>query len=338
VLDLKANPNKDARGHIIEAHLDKGRGPVATVLIQEGTLAAGRHLRLRTVQRQGQGHVRRPGRPGSGGRPLDAGRGPGLRRRARGRRRVRGHRRREGRQAHRHVDLRPSSASAIWPRRGPRSPWRASLASRAEEEVKTLNLVLKSDVQGSLEAVSDALQKLSTDKVKIRVIHGGTGAITESDIRLASASDAIIIGFNVRPAAKIRDIAEQQNVEMRFYDIIYHLMNEIRDAMTGMLEPVYREAYLGQAEVLETFSVPKVGTVAGCMVSDGKLQRNASVRLLRDGVVVYTGKLSSLRRFKDDVREVTKGYECGVGLERFNDVKIGDIIEAFEQIQEKATL
>ena len=155
---------------------------------------------------------------------------------------------------------------------------------------------------------------------------------------LASASSAIIIGFNVRPTARVKDVAEQENVEIRFYDIIYNLVNDIRDAMTGMLAPIIKEQYLGQAEVIQTFTVPKVGTVAGCMISDGKLTRNAKVRLLRDGVVIYTGKLDSLRRFKDDVKEVTKGYECGAGLEKYNDIKIGDIIEAFEEVEEKATL
>jgi translation initiation factor IF-2 len=170
------------------------------------------------------------------------------------------------------------------------------------------------------------------------IIHGGAGAITESDILLASASNAVIIGFNIRPTAKIKEVAEQEQVDIRFYDIIYKLVDDIKAAMSGMLAPDIKEEYLGQADVLETFNVPKVGTIAGCMVSDGKLRRNANVRLLRDGVVVYTGKLSSLKRFKDDAREVTKGYECGAGLENFNDVKIGDIIEAYELIEEARTI
>jgi translation initiation factor IF-2 len=336
VLDLRANPNKPARGHIIEAKLDKGRGPVATVLIQEGTLRQGDIFvcglfngKVRAmfddlgVQVQEAGPSRPVEVQGFDGIP-EAGDEFVVVADEKVARRIATDRQTKQRER----ELARETKITL----------ESFLAARADEEVKTLNLVLKVDVQGSLEAVSDALKKLSTDKVKINIIHGGTGTITESDILLASASSAIIIGFNIRPAAKIRDIAEQQNVEMRFYDIIYHLVNEIKDAMTGMLEPVYREVYLGQAEVLETFSVPKVGTVAGCTISDGKLQRNASVRLLRDGVVVYTGKLSSLRRFKDDVREVTKGYECGVGLERFNDIKVGDIIEAFEHVQEKATL
>jgi translation initiation factor IF-2 len=193
-------------------------------------------------------------------------------------------------------------------------------------------------VQGSLEAITEALQKLSTDEVKIDIIHGGAGAITESDILLASASSAIIIGFNIRPTAKIKDVAEAEKVDIRFYNIIYKLVGEIKDAMSGMLAPEIREVYLGQAEVRQTFSVPKVGTIAGCMVVDGKLQRHAGIRLLRDGVVLYTGKLTSLKRFKDDAKEVAKGYECGVGLERFNDIKEGDIIEAFTEVEEQRTL
>jgi len=212
------------------------------------------------------------------------------------------------------------------------------LAAKAGEEAKSLNLIIKADVQGSLEAISEALHKLSTDEVKINLLHGGAGAITESDILLASASTAIIIGFNVRPAARIKEAAERENVEIRSYDIIYKLVSDIKDAMTGMLAPVYTETYLGQAEVRETFNVPKVGTIAGCGVVDGKLVRNTGVRLLRDGVVLYTGKLSSLKRFKDDAKEVTKGYECGAGLENFNDIKIGDVIEAFEEVQEKPSL
>jgi translation initiation factor IF-2 len=212
------------------------------------------------------------------------------------------------------------------------------LASRPDEEAQTLNLILKADVQGSLEAVTEALNKLSTAEVKIDVVHGGAGAITESDILLAGASQAIIIGFNVRPNLKVKEIAEQENVEIRFYDIIYKLVNEVKDAMSGMLTPDIEEVYLGQAEVRDTFSVPKVGTVAGCAVLDGKIIRNAKVRLLRGGVVTYTGALASLKRFKDDVKEVAKGFECGMGLERFNDVKVGDIIEAFEEREVARTI
>jgi len=204
------------------------------------------------------------------------------------------------------------------------------LASKPDDEAQNLNLILKADVQGSLEAVTEALNKLSTDEVKISVVHGGAGAITESDILLAGASEAITIGFNVRPNLKVKQVAEQEGVEVRFYDVIYKLVNEVKDAMSGMLTPDIEEIYLGQAEVRDTFSVPKIGLVAGCYVADGKMVRNAQVRLLRNGVVIYTGKTASLRRIKDDVKEVKKGLECGLGLEKFNDIKIGDVIEAFE--------
>ena len=186
--------------------------------------------------------------------------------------------------------------------------------------------------------ITEALNKQSTEKVRINIVHGGAGAITESDIMLATASDAIIIGFNVRPTAKIRSFAEQEKVDIRFYDIIYKLVDDIRSAMTGLLAPVVREEYLGQAEVRQVFSVPKVGVIAGSFVVDGKITRNAGIRLLREGVVIHTGKISSLKRFKDDMREVLKGYECGVGLENFNDIKEGDVFEAFENVEEAATL
>ncbi len=211
-------------------------------------------------------------------------------------------------------------------------------AAKSQEEVKSLNLILKADVQGSLGAITEAIQKLNTSAVKVQVIHQATGGITESDIKLASASHAVIIGFNVRPTTKIMDIAEQEGVDIRFYDVIYKLVNDVKEAMAGMLAPVTKEVFLGQAEVRDTFTIPKVGTVAGCIVLSGKLKRNAGIRLLRDGVVIFTGKLNSLKRFKDDAKEVYKDYECGAGLENFNDIKAGDIIEAFEEVQEKASL
>ena len=337
IMDLKANPDKPARGHIVEARLDQGRGPVATVLIQEGTLRLGDNFvcgpfsgRVRALTNDQGKKVKEAGPSipvevqGFEGVP-EAGEeffvvaDDKLARRIADSRAVR----------QREHDLRSEARVTL----------ESFLSQSAEShEAQTLNLVLKADVQGSLEAITEALNKLSTDKVKINVVHGGTGAISESDILLASASQAIIIGFNVRPAARIKDVAERENVDIRFYDIIYKLVDDIKSAMAGMLAPVQREVYLGQAEVRETFSVPKVGIIAGSYVSDGKIARNAGVRLLRDGVVVYTGKIASLKRFKDDAREVVKGNECGVGLENFNDVKVGDIIEAFETVEEAATL
>ena len=336
VLELKANPDKNAHGHIVEARLDRGRGAIGTLLVQGGTLKQGDsfvcglfHGKVRAMfNDKGQKiDIAGPATPvevqGFEGVP-EAGDEFVVVKDDKVARKIS-----ESRQTkQREKDLARESKITL----------ESFLASKADGEVLNLNLVLKADVQGSLEAISEALHKQSTDAVKINIIHAGAGAISESDILLASASSAIIIGFNVRPTSRVKDVAEQENVEIRFYDIIYNVVNDIRDAMAGMLAPIIREQYLGQAEVIQTFSVPKVGTVAGCMISDGKLTRNARVRLLRDGVVIYTGKLDSLKRFKDDVKEVTKGYECGAGLEKYNDVKTGDIIEAFEEIEEKATL
>lgn len=337
ILELTANPNKAARGHIVEAKLDKGRGPVATVLIQEGTLHQGDTFvcgvfsgRVRSLFNDQGKKIKEagPAMPvevqGFDGVP-EAGEeficvnDEKLARRIAETRSVK----------QRERELAKESKVTL-----------ETFLSRSptDQEALTLNLVLKADVQGSLEAITENLLKQSTEKVRINVVHGGAGAISESDILLASASQAIIIGFNVRPTAKIKEVAERENVDIRFYDIIYKLSDEIKSAMAGMLAPVQREVYLGQADVREIFSVPKVGIIAGCHVSDGKFNRNAGVRLLRDGVVIYTGKISSLKRFKDDVREVLKGYECGIGLENYNDIKVSDVIEGFEMIEEAATL
>ncbi len=336
VLELKANPDKPAQGHIVEARLDKGRGPMATVLVEGGTLRQGEpfvcglhHGKVRAMFNDQGKKVKEagPATPievqGFSGVP-EAGDEFAVVQEEKVARKIS-----ESRQTkQRERDLAKESKITL----------ESFLAAKQEGEAQNLNLVLKSDVQGSLEATIEALNKLSTKEVKVNIIHGGAGAITESDIMLASASSAIIIGFNVRPTAKIREVADREQVEIRFYDIIYNMVNDIRDAMAGMLAPIIREQYLGQAEVLQTFGVPKVGTVAGCKVADGKLQRNAKVRLLRDGVVIHTGAMNSLKRFKDDVKEVAKGYECGVGLEKYNDIKPGDTLEAFLEVEEKATL
>lgn len=336
IMDLKANPDKPARGRIVEARLDKGRGPIATVLIQEGTLHTGDDFvcgpfagRVRAMA-NGQGKKVKEAGPSM---PVEVQGFDGVpeageeflvvadEKLARRISESRAMRRRER-------DLASSTRVTL----------ETFLAQTDDEEAKTLNLVVKADVQGSLEAITEALRKQDTDKVKINVVHGGTGAISESDILLASASRAIIIGFNVRPAARIKDIAEKENVDIRYYDIIYKLVDDVKSAMAGMLAPVQKEVYLGQAEVRKVYNLPKIGAIAGSYVADGKIARNAGVRLLRDGVVAYTGKISSLKRFKEDAREVVKGNECGVGLENFNDIKVGDIIEAFETVEEAATL
>jgi translation initiation factor IF-2 len=207
-----------------------------------------------------------------------------------------------------------------------------------EGKVKELDLVVKGDVQGSVEALSDAFVKLSTDAVKVKVIHRGVGTINEGDILLASASSAVIIGFNVRPEPKVSQMAVREGVDMRFYSVIYKATEDMQKAMLGLLDPTFREEFQGRAEVRETFSVPKAGLVAGCGVLDGKISRSAGIRVLRDGIVVYEGKIGSLRRFKDDVKEVATGYECGIGVENFNDIKKGDILETFVQVEVPPTL
>ncbi len=336
VLELKANPNRRGVGHIVEARLDKGRGAVATVLMQAGTIrkgdafTCGLHAgKIRAILND-QGKMLKKAGPampvevqGFDGVP-DAGDEFVVVA--------------DEKVARKISDTRKTKQREKELAKETKFTLDKFLAAKAGEKVKMLNLVVKSDVQGSQEAIIEALHKLSGDEVRIDIIHSGTGAITESDILLASASNAIIIGFNVRPTAKVKEVADQEKVEIRFYNIIYKLVAEIRDAMSGMLAPTIKEVYLGQAEVRQTFSVPKVGTIAGCAVVDGKLVRNAMVRLLRDGVVIYTGKLNSLKRFKDDAREVVKGFECGTGLEKFNDIKEGDVIEAFEEVEEKRTL
>lgn len=337
ILELKANPDKPARGHIVEAKLDKGRGPVGTVLIQEGTLKLGDPFvcgtfsgRVRAMFNDQGKKVREagPATPvevqGFEGVPIAGEEFVAVD---------------DEKVARRIADTRAMKQREKELAKETKVTLETFLSRGVDdEEAQTLNLVVKADVQGSLEAIVEALNKQSTDKVRIQVIHGGTGAISESDIMLAAASSAIIIGFNVRPTAKVKEVAEQENVDIRFYNIIYNLVDEIRSAMAGMLAPVSKEIYLGQAEVRQPFSVPKVGTIAGSYVVDGKINRNAGARLLRDSVVIYTGKISSLKRFKDDTREVLKGYECGIGLENYNDIKAGDVIEAFELVEEAATL
>jgi len=207
-----------------------------------------------------------------------------------------------------------------------------------EGEAKELNIVLKADVQGSLEAISETLLKLSTDQVKLKIIHSAVGAVTESDVMLASASGAIVIGFGVRANPRVTEIAEKENVDIRYYDVIYSLTNDIRLAMTGLLEPTYTELTIGHANIKEVFRIPKVGAIAGCYVTDGHVERNAKARLLRDDMVVFDGKIISLKRFKEDAREVQSGYECGIGLENFQDLKPGDVVEVYKLEEVRAEL
>jgi translation initiation factor IF-2 len=211
------------------------------------------------------------------------------------------------------------------------------LYQKIKEGVKDFNVIIKADVRGSIEAIADALNKLSTDDVKLKIIHSSTGAISETDVLLASASNAIIIGFNVRPDARVIEVAEQEGVEIKLYDIIYNVIADVRAAMEGLLEPEYKEVVQGRAEVRELFKVPKIGTIAGCYVTDGKIARSANLKLVRDSVVVFDGKILSLKRFKDDAREVLAGFECGISIDGFNDIHVGDVIEAYinEQIERK---
>ncbi len=336
ILELVADPDRKAKGRVVEAKLDKGRGAVATVMVQEGTLNAGDYF----VVGQHSGKVR--GMSDYKGRKIKIA-GPSIPVEVQGMSGVPSagdefivvtdEKMAKSVSQSRSLKVRESELGANS---------KISLDKLFEQmndgDVKELRVVLRADVQGTLEAFAKAAEELSTDEIKVRVLHEGTGTITESDILLASASEAIIIGFNVRPTVKVKELAEKENIDVRAYDVIYHALDDIRKAMVGMLDPTFEENVIGNAEVRETFSVPKVGTIAGSFVATGKFQRNAKVRVLRDGVVVYTGKISSLRRFKDDVKEVVSGFECGIGVENFNDIKIGDNLEAFIMEEVEATL
>jgi translation initiation factor IF-2 len=336
VLELTADPNRKAKGTVIEAQLHKGRGSVATVLVQEGTLRTGEYF----IAGQFSGKVR--SLINDRGELVEEA-GPSLPVEVQGLSGVP----QAGDEFLVVTDEKMAKAVSDARQLKVRESELAS-ASRvsldnlfekmAEQEMKELRVILRSDVQGTLQAFGQAAEKLSTDVIRVRVLHEGTGAVTENDIHLASASDAIIIGFNVRPAVKVKELAEQEHVDIRTYDVIYHALEDIEKAMVGMLEPEFEERVIGTAEVRDIFSVPKVGTIAGCFVVDGKIERNAGIRVLRDSVVIYTGVIDSLRRFKDDVKEVATGYECGIGVENYNDIRIGDTLEAFLMDEVEATL
>jgi len=336
MLELKADATRKAKGRVIEARLDKGRGPVSTVLIQEGNLEIGDSF----VVGQYSGKVRAmlddkgraiqtagPTIPvevqGLSGVPLAGDEFVVVT---------------DDKMAKNVSQVRTMKARESELAAGSKISLDKLFEKMSEGDVQELKVIIRADVQGTLEAFAKAAEDLSTDEIKVRVLHEGTGTITESDILLASASEAIIIGFNVRPSVKVKELGVKENVDVRSYDVIYHALDDIRKAMVGMLDPTFEEEVIGTAEIRDTFNVPKVGTIAGCFVSDGKILRNARVRVLRDGVVVYTGKISSLRRFKDDAKEVAAGYECGIGVENFNDVKIGDHLEAFIMQEVEATL
>ena len=327
LMELKANPNKLAVGHVVEAKLDSGRGPVATVLVQNGTLRTGHTIvcgvhygKIRAMLNDKGERVESAGPSipvevqGLSGVPL-AGDDLAALDDEKNAKQISLHRI----QKRRSKDLAKTSRLSL----------EKLYESLQAGKVKDLNLIIKADVEGSIEALRDSLVKLSNEEVKINVIHAATGTITESDVSLANVSDAIIIGFNVRPSPKVQDIANEENVEMNFYNIIYDVIKDVRDAIVGLMSSTFEERSLGRAEIREVFHVPKVGAIGGSYVTDGKIERSRPVRVLRDGIVIYEGKISSLKRFKDDAKEVLTGYECGIGIENFNDIKIGDVFECF---------
>jgi translation initiation factor IF-2 len=328
--ELKANPKRSASGTVLEAKLDKGRGPVATILVQDGTLRVGDTFIAGTIvgkvralidDRGRQQKSAGPATPvevlGLGGLPQPGDAFQALADAAKARQIA----------LFRQAQAKEKALGG----KGPRLTLESLQQQIAEGGMKELPIIIKADVQGSAEVLADTLTKLSDDKVKIRIIHSGVGAINESDVLLASASNAIIIGFNVRPDRNATDVAEREKVDIRQHSIIYNVTDEMKKAMAGLLEPTLKEVRLGTAEVRDTFKVPKFGTIAGCMVIEGRITRagDTTARLVRDNVVIYEGKIGSLRRFKDDVSEVKAGFECGIGFEKFNDIKVGDVIEAF---------
>lgn len=336
MLELKANPKRNAIGTVIEASLDKGRGYVTTLIVQNGTLRVGDYL----VAGSNHGNVRAmldergkrikeagPSTPvtilGLNGAPTAGDK----------------FRVYEDEHEAKQVANKREQLQREMTIRTQRHITLDEIGRRiALGDFKELNIILKGDVDGSVEALTDSLQKLSTEEIHINILYKGVGQITESDVLLASASDAVIIGFNVRPGASAKEIAEREEIEIRNYSIIYDAINDVKEAMEGMLSPELKEQITGNVEVRETFKVSKIGTIAGCMVLDGKITRNSNIRLIRDGVVVYNGSLASLKRYKDDVKEVTKGYECGLNIQNYNDIQIGDIIEAYETIEVKKKL
>lgn len=336
ILDLKANPNKPAVGTVVEAFLDKGRGYVSTVLVQAGTLRigdyvlAGKHHGKVKAMHDERGHNIKEAGPstpisilGLDGAPTAGDKFSVF----------------EDEREAKQIAVKRAQLLREQSVRTQKHITLAEIGRRiALGQFKELNIILKGDVDGSVEALSDSFSKLSTEEIQIRIIHKGVGAITESDVLLASASDAIIIGFNVRPSGSAKQLADKEEIDIRNYSIIYDAIDDLKDAMEGMLSPELKEEITGTAEIRETFKISKVGTIAGCMVTDGKIFRNSRIRLIRDGVVIFTGELSTLKRFKDDVKEVSKGYDCGMQIKNYNDIKEYDIIEGFQEVEVKKKL
>ena len=336
LLELKANPNRKSKGTVVEAYLDKGRGYVSTILVQTGTLnvgdylLAGKHsgkVRAMFDERGKTIETAPPSTPvsvlGLDGAPQAGDNFNVL-------------------EDEREAKLIAAKRTQLLREQNVRTQRHITLDEIGRRialgDFKELNMILKGDVDGSVEALTDSLQKLSTEEIQVNIIHKGVGAITESDVLLASASDAIIIGFNVRPMGNARMLAEKEEIDIRSYSIIYDAINDVKDAMEGMLSPEMKEEISGNAEIRETFKISKIGTIAGCMVTSGKIFRNSSIRVIREGVVQYTGTLSSLKRFKDDVKEVAKGYDCGLQVKNYNDIRIDDVIEFFQEVAVKKTL
>jgi translation initiation factor IF-2 len=336
ILELKANPNKNAIGTVLEASLDKGKGYLTTILIESGTLKLGDYVlagcfsgKVKALldERKNKMDEAGPSTPavllGLNG-AAQAGDKFNVMDDEREAKNIATKRmqlqREQGVRTQKHITL-------------------DEIGRRlALGDFQELNVIIKGDVDGSIEALSDSLQKLSTDQISVNIIHKSVGQISESDVMLAAASDAVIIGFQVRPSVNARKLAETEQIDIRLYSVIYNAIEELEQAMEGMLSPDIEEKIVSNIEVRETFKISKVGTIAGCYVLDGKMSRNTSIRLIRDGIVVYTGELSTLKRFKDDVKEVSSGYECGLSIKNFNDIKNGDIIEGFEQVEVKRTL
>ena len=336
LLELKANPDRLANGTVVEAFLDKGRGYVSTILVQAGTLKVGDYVlagttsgKVKAMQDERGKTIKKAG-PATPVSILGLDGAP---------------------QAGDKFNVLDDEREAIQIATK-RSQLQREQSVRTQRHItldeigrrialgdfQELNIILKGDVDGSVEALTDSFQKLSTDEIQVNIIHKGVGAITESDVLLASASDAIIIGFNVRPMGNAREIADKEEIDIRMYSIIYAAINDLKDAMEGMLSPEIKEEITGTAEIRETFKISKIGTIAGCMVTTGKIFRNSQIRLIRDGVVIYTGELASLKRFKDDVKEVAKGYDCGLQIKNYNDIKELDIVEAFQEVAVKKKL
>ncbi|WP_046743927.1 translation initiation factor IF-2 [Kordia zhangzhouensis] len=336
LLELKANPDKNAVGTVVEAFLDKGRGYVSTILVQSGTLKigdyllAGKHSGKVKAMFDERGKKVKKANPSTPVSVLGLDGAP-----------------QAGDKFNVFEDEKDAKQIAakrtqLLREQSVRTTKRTTLKDIGRRikigDFQELNIILKGDVDGSVEALTDSFQKLSTEEIEVKIIHKGVGAITESDVLLATASDAIIIGFNVRPAGNARMVADKEEIDIRTYSIIYDAINDVKDAMEGLLSPELKEEITGNAEIRETFKISKIGTIAGCMVTDGKIYRNSNIRLIRDGVVIYTGELASLKRFKDDVKEVSKGYDCGLQIKNYNDIKEGDIVEAFQEVEVKKKL